>query len=256
MEKRLLIITYAVQEELDATDVLMTANQCKKKWFDRRLGCLDRLKVRLDRRHYDKDVVLVETGIGKVNAYSELESILEGAYWYAGTKTRVSVLNVGTAASMNANIGDVVTCSRFIDRDLAKIGYGYKGDYTIYTIDGKPRFLSEMEDRIDELDGADKYIFGYSCNSGDSFVTDPEEAYQMRDGWTAVCDMEGFAQARAVEESGHLFNSPVEFRCIKYITDKIGEDNSLESWEEELPAARMCLTGVVKKAVEDFYSYK
>lgn len=250
MEKRLLIITYAVQEELDATDVLMTANQCKKKWFDRRLGCLDRLKVRLDRRHYDKDVVLVETGIGKVNAYSELESILEGAYWYAGTKTRVSVLNVGTAASMNANIGDVVTCSRFIDRDLAKIGYGSIDDYTLY-LDSRNAVVPSS--RIAQTN---EYPCRFSCNSGDTFVTNPEDAHQMRDGWTAVCDMEGFAQARAVEESGHLFNNPVEFRCIKYITDKIGEDNSLESWEEELPAARMCLTGVVKKAVEDFYSYK
>ncbi len=256
MDKHILIITYAVSDELDETEVIRSINENKKKWFKSKLGFFDRLKVRLNRRFFENEVILVETGIGKVNSYSELYTILEGACEYTGQNVHLYVLNLGTAASMNLGIGEVVECGRFIDRDLIRLGYGYKGDYTIYTIDGKPRFLSEMEDRIDELDGADKYIFGYSCNSGDSFVTDPEEAYQMRDGWTAVCDMEGFAQARAVADASNMFNHPIKFRCIKYITDKIGEDNSIEGWQEELPAARAMLTQTAKDAIKSFYSKK
>lgn len=255
MSKQILVITYAVPEELEVGKVLEVVNEQKRNWIENRIDWFKRLKVKMNRRYYDKEVVLVETGIGKVNSYKELKMIVDLAADYLGRDTEITVLNLGTAASMNEGIGSVVECNRFIDRDLIRIGYGDNGDYTIYTVDGTPRFLSEMDDRPDN-DLGGKFSFGYSCNSGDTFVTNPEEAHQMRDGWTAVCDMEGFSQAKLISESLYKFSEPIKFHCIKYITDKIGEDNTVEGWKEELPAACISLTKTAMEYIRDFYNSK
>ena len=249
---RVLLVTFAVPEELDTAKVYDAIRKCRNG-ENRKESKITRLSDRIFSLRKTNEVVVVSTGIGKLDSYIKLKDAIATVLDKFGKDTRLTVLNVGTAASIGAPVGTVCECGRFIERDLIRVGYGKLDDYTIYTVDGTPRFLSEMDDRPDECLGDQGYMFGYSCNSGDSFVTDAEKAHQMRDGWTAVCDMEAFSQARIVSESKGMFLHPVEFRCVKYITDKIDGENSIETWEEELPAARMELTRQTISSVQDFF---
>lgn len=231
--KKILIITYALNDEVDILSLEKTKDECEKNW-------LDRLKPirRFIQKHSllkDREVVFCETGVGKVNSYSTLKIVLETTKRYIERysdleETEITVLNIGTAASVNEEPGIVVWPSRYIDRDLVKIGGKYleKSEYWI---------------------GAETGNKEYSCNSGDTFVTDPEGAYQMRDGFTAICDMEAFQQARLCMAYP---KKPIDFICVKFITDKIG-DNSMKDWEEMLEEARNELTNIASWYICDTY---
>jgi adenosylhomocysteine nucleosidase len=179
----------------------------------------------------ENEVVFCRTGVGKVNSYKHLKKILDITKDYVGDQEyEITVLNIGTAASVNEKPGTVVWPSRYIDRDLVRIGDKYleKSEYWI---------------------GAETGNKEYSCNSGDTFVTNPEEAYQIRDGFTAVCDMEAFQQARLCMAYP---KKPINFVCAKFITDKIG-DNSVKDWEDMLGEARKALTYIASRYICDTY---
>lgn len=228
--RKILVITYALDDEVDILTLEHIKDQCQEKW----LNGLRPLK-RFFQKHTnikDREVVFVRTGVGKVNSYKMLKMVFDITMKYTGGNAEVTVLNIGTAASLFEEPGVVVNPSRFIDRDLVKIGGEYldKSEYWVGpdTVEGN---------RV------------YSCNSGDTFVTNAEDAYQMRDGFTAVCDMEAFQQAALCSK---FKGFPVEFHCWKFITDKIGE-NSLGNWKEMLPEACNTLTSIAMDFVEDLY---
>ena len=245
--KEVLIITYAVPEELEVDELREVIESQKKNWF----CSLPRWRQWLLNRFvkmYDREVVLIETGIGKINAFTAVDGTLKTIRKFV-SNVKITVVNLGTAASINVGIGNIVECTRFVDRDLANLHYfDSPDDYTLYTQNNSLEF---SESRLNELDN---WTPKYSCNSGDSFVTDPEQAYQIRDGWTAVCDMEGYATALAVIHNSYDFPEPIKFKSHKYITDVIGEDNNIEGWEEELPAARLELTCLAQEYIRDFYN--
>ena len=69
----------------------------------------------------------------------------------------------------------------------------------------------------------------YECGTGDSFVLKAEDLT------SDVCDMEAFAIATVCEYY------KVPFVAIKYVSDKVGENN-LKMWEETLANARSGLS--------------
>lgn len=125
------------------------------------------------------------------------------------------VLNVGTAGTLNHEVGDIFVCHRFIDRDMEKIEL--------------PKVCSDIT--FSEKVGVqiiDNYERVGVCNTGDSFVT--KVANLNGD----VVDMEAFAQAQVCKELN------VNFVSVKYITDVIGQ-NSGEIWLNKLHDAREAL---------------
>lgn len=228
--KKILVITYALDDEVDILTLEHIKDECQEKW----LNGLRPLK-RFFQNHTnikDREVVFVRTGVGKVASYQMLRMVFDLTKKYTGGDAEVTVLNIGTAASVLEDPGILVNPSRFIDRDLIKIGGGY---------------IDKIEYQIgpDTAEGNR----AYSCNSGDTFVTCEGDAWQMDDGFVAVCDMEAFQQALLCD----LYNGfTVEFHCWKFITDKIGE-NSLGNWKEMLPEAREELTVIAMDFIEDFY---
>lgn len=248
--REILIITYAVPEEVDVLSLQSCIDEQQKYWFENHSTWLERWwHERFRLNQFDRECILLETGVGKVNAATALQFMLNQIEQECGTDVEVSVLNLGTAASVHVPIGEVVECSRFVDRDLIQIPYGDSGEKIICLSDGYP----EMYSLLQELVG-DNHPTRYSCNSGDSFVTNPDEAYQMRDGYTAVCDMEAFAEAKVLVTEGWKFSGGgTRFRSVKYITDQINEDNSVEAWQEELPAAHLELTRAGQEAIREFF---
>ena len=151
----------------------------------------------------------LRTGIGKVkSAFYLAEAIAHGQ--------PDLVVNVGTAGSVSRQVGDVLVCRHFVDRDMQK--------------------LSDlgMEWQIDsaELLAQKGYCLHWpdngTCNTGDSFLTDE------RDVSGDVVDMEAFALASVCKNEG------IDFVAVKYITDIIGQ-NSVKHWNEKLICANAAL---------------
>ena len=125
------------------------------------------------------------------------------------------VLGVGTAGTVRHRVGDVVTCARFLDRDLrliADLGVPWELDFT-----------GSME--TFRVEGA-----ALGCvSSGDTFQLKPpaHDAPTEAD----VYDMEAYGSAQACRLLG------IPFLAVKYVTDIIGQ-NSIQHWEDNLRNAR------------------
>jgi len=158
------------------------------------------------------EVIYVETGMGKVNAAMKtMRAICE----YHPDM----VINFGSAGTLNHNVGDIIVCNKFIDRDLRKV-----------TLDG---VVSEIE--FEKFEKFSNSTWGV-CNTGDSFITSGAEIEGD------VIDMESYAIADVCREMG------VPFFAVKYVTDVVGQ-NSSEEWFAKLADARLGLTAFFNENV-------
>ena len=156
------------------------------------------------------DITFLKTGMGKVlSAFNLTKALCNDSYEL--------VLNVGTAGTLNHEVGDIFVCHRFVDRDMEKI--------ELPEVCSDISFAEKVG--VDIIDAYDKIGV---CNTGDSFVT--KAAHFNGD----VVDMEAFAQAMVCKEMN------VDFVSVKYITDIIGQ-NSGEIWLDKLRDAREALKG-------------
>lgn len=148
----------------------------------------------------------IRTGVGKVKSAYYVSEVLNQA------KPDL-VINVGTAGSIDCQVGDILVCRHFIDRDMQKLAdMGLE-----YEIDSSA-LLAEK--------GYCMHWAGEGiCNTGDTFLT------ELSDVKGDVVDMEAFAQAFVCRAKN------VPFIAAKYVTDIIGQ-NSVKHWEDKLADAR------------------
>ena len=148
----------------------------------------------------------IRTGVGKVKSAYYVSEVLNQA------KPDL-VINVGTAGSIDCQVGDILVCRHFIDRDMQKLAdMGLE-----YEIDSSA-LLAEK--------GYCMHWAGEGiCNTGDTFLT------ELSDVKGDVVDMEAFAQACVCRAKN------VPFIAVKYVTDIIGQ-NSVKHWEDKLADAR------------------
>ena len=166
------------------------------------------------------EVIYVETGMGKVNAAMKtMRAICE----YHPDM----VINYGSAGTLNHNIGDIIVCNRFIDRDLRKVTLNGVVSEITFGTDAARHVLTEQR-----LTERAKVLWG-TCNTGDSFITSGADIEGD------VIDMESYAMADVCREMG------IPFVSVKYVTDVVGQ-NSVESWQEKLADARKGLTEFFK----------
>lgn len=140
------------------------------------------------------------TGIGKVNAAYELSK----AILY---KRPSLIVNLGSAGSNEFQKGDVVCCTRFVQRDMDVRGLGYAQYET--PLSGLPPVLEYGL----AMDGLPESI----CGTGDTF--------EMAHAATLynVIDMEAYALALiAMKEN-------IPFLCLKYISDG-ADGNAAGDW--------------------------
>tara|TARA_R100000030_G_scaffold90589_1_gene75283 strand:- start:1167 stop:1889 length:723 start_codon:yes stop_codon:yes gene_type:complete len=150
------------------------------------------------------------TGVGKVNATLKLTRKFGKLGSYIPYDL---VINYGTAGSQHWEYskGDLVDCTRFIQRDMDVSPLGFKLGQTPFEEDIPTIIQSDSE-----FNPIGKNVL---CGSGDSFVQDETIG--------DVVDMEAYALAKVCK----LYDVP--FISFKYISDDANGDAS-EDWEENV----------------------
>ena len=152
------------------------------------------------------------TGIGKVSATYALVKHLQ--------QTKPSlIVNLGSAGSSQFKRGEVICCSKFIQRDMDVRGLGFEQYETPFS-----NLPSLLEYGI-MLPGLPQGI----CGSGDTF-----EMNHFCNDYNVI-DMEGYALAlTAMKEN-------IPFLCLKYISD--GADGlAAEDWSVNVHKAAKAFT--------------
>lgn len=140
------------------------------------------------------------TGIGKVNAAYELTKAIQH-------KKPSLIVNLGSAGSNYFQKGDVICCTKFVQRDMDVRGLGYAQYETPFSD------LPVILEYGLAMDGLQTGI----CGTGDSFeMGHAEKIYN-------IVDMEAYAIAMiALKEN-------IPFLCLKYISDG-ADDNAADDW--------------------------
>jgi len=134
------------------------------------------------------------TGVGKINATYNLTKIIDKF------KPK-EIINYGTAGAIDKKLNGIIECTKFYQRDMdvSKL-MNLKIGQTPF-------------DDINEIIISEK---GYSCGSGDNFVTGKIPIK------VDVVDMEAYAIAKVCK----LEN--INFRCFKFISDNADESAGLD----------------------------
>ena len=132
------------------------------------------------------------TGVGKINATYNLTKIIN-------KYKPKEVINYGTAGALNKELDGIIECTKFYQRDMDATGL---------------MNLKIGQTPFDDINEVINSKIGYSCGSGDSFVTDKIPIK------VDVVDMEAYALAKVCK----LEN--INFRCFKFISDKANESAS------------------------------
>ncbi len=147
------------------------------------------------------------TGIGKVNAAMELTKEIH--------RNRPKlIVNLGSAGSKSFHKGEVVCCTKFIQRDMDVRGLGFSLYET--PLSGIPPVLEYGLQKYNLPEGI--------CGSGDSFeMNHSETAYN-------IVDMEAYPLALiAMKEN-------IPFLCLKYISDDAGSE-AADDWTVQVHLA-------------------
>lgn len=131
-------------------------------------------------------------GVGKINAAITAAKLIEQY------KPAV-VYNFGTVGGITVEQAGLYEMKNFVERDKSGCPVSLE-----VVVKPEPNLISFGE--------------GYTCSTGDDFVTDPNLEIPAD-----VVDMEAYAIAKACKRAG------VEFRCFKYVSDSADGD-SPETW--------------------------
>jgi adenosylhomocysteine nucleosidase len=157
-------------------------------------------------------VDVLYTGIGKVNAAIALTRRF--ARFRREGQGPPLVVNFGTAGGITVPPRTLVSCRRFVDRDMDVTPLGFALGVT--PLDELPPTL-EFPMRFPELPEA-------ICGTGDSFAT---RAQQVA---CDVVDMEAYALAKACRIEG------ADFASAKYVSDG-ADEKAAEHWRENVAGA-------------------
>lgn len=147
------------------------------------------------------------TGIGKVNAAIELTKEIH-------TRKPKLIVNLGSAGSKNFSKGEVVCCTKFIQRDMDVRGLGFHLYET--PLSGIPPVLEYGLKMNNLKEGI--------CGSGDSFEMNHAETDYN------IVDMEAYPLALIAKKEN------IPFLCLKYISDDAGSD-AADDWSVQVHLA-------------------
>lgn len=178
-----------------------------------------------------KDVVVVRSGIGKVNAAVCTQILIDNYEIEA-------VINTGIAGSLKneINIGDVVLSTDVLhhDMDATNFGYGYGVVPRMEesTFKGNEELLEKARQaskKVDENVG----VFAGRIVSGDQFIADKAKKEWILEQFDGYCtEMEG----AAIGHTAYL--NQVPFLVIRAISDKADDSASMDYTEFEAKAIK------------------
>ena len=168
-----------------------------------------------------KEVVVVRSGIGKVNA-AMCTQILADIYGVTG------VVNTGIAGSLKAeiDIGDIVLSSDALQHDMDATGFGYEPGQIprVETLafkadEGLINLAEECCSRVNP----DIHTFVGRVVTGDQFISDKEKKKWLTDTFGGYCtEMEGAAIAQA------CYLNSIPFLIVRAISDKADDSASVD----------------------------
>ena len=151
---------------------------------------------------------ILYTGVGKINAAISLTK-------YISENNQIkNVINYGTAGSTKKEVGTLVDCTMFIQRDMDVSGLGFD------------KYMTPFDKKIPAI--IDYSSFKYNpiktfsiCATGDSFINDG--SIHVGD----VVDMEAYALAKVC----YVFKK--NFISFKYISDG-ANNNAIKDWSKNI----------------------
>ena len=177
----------------------------------------------------NKNIVLVESGVGKVNAARTTQVLIDNYKIDA-------VINVGSAGSANQalQIGDIVIGKTLVQHDFDITAFGHPKGYISNVgekIKSDENLIKSMEQTIENLKNKEFKIKIGTIASGDIFCTEPRMKEKIRDKFNAdAIEMEGAAIAQVCK----LDNMPI--LVIRSISDSPNGNNNI-TFEQYLETA-------------------
>ena len=179
------------------------SKQLEKKFL---LVCALEVETQGQLDNYD----VLYTGVGKVNATLKLTQKFGK---YGSYIPYDLVINYGTAGSRKYKKGELVDCTKFIQRDMDVTGLGFQRGETPF--EKQPPLVIETESLFNPIGK------NATCGSGDSFVEDRSQYYGE------VVDMEAYALSKV------CYHYQIPFISFKYISDG-ADDNANDDWDENV----------------------
>ncbi|MFD2046149.1 5'-methylthioadenosine/S-adenosylhomocysteine nucleosidase [Ornithinibacillus salinisoli] len=176
---------------------------------------------------YDKDIVLLKSGIGKVNAAMATTILLE-------RYTPSRIINTGSAGGFSnvLEVGDIVISNRVVHHDVDVTAF----DYVYGQVPGMPAAFEADQALIDKAMNAVSELEVQAQEgiiaTGDSFMDDPERVKFVREKFPEMIAAE--MEAAAVAQVCHQYDIP--FVVIRALSDIAGKESSV-SFEEFLDMA-------------------
>ena len=166
----------------------------------------------------DKDVIFVQSGIGKVNAAITATLLIE--------KFEVNeVIFSGVAGSLDEKlkVGDVVIGRDIVQHDVDATAFGYKMGQIPQMKEWAFESDKELIEKTGNISDFAHHIFYGRILTGDQFVSKKDLKIQLGKDFEALCvDMESGAVAQVCTRLG------VKFLIIRSISDSITDESGME----------------------------
>ncbi|TDL34468.1 5'-methylthioadenosine/S-adenosylhomocysteine nucleosidase [Jeotgalibacillus sp. S-D1] len=191
-------------------------------------------------RMNDSEVVLVKSGIGKVNAAMTTTILLE-------RYQPDLIINTGSAGGFEAslNVGDVVISTevRHHDVDVTAFGYEYgQVPQLPAAFTAHPLLREIAEQQAASIEGIQ--IVSGLIATGDSFMNDPERVAALTDKFTNLQALE--MEAAAIAQVAHQYGTP--FVIIRSLSDIAGKESDI-SFDQYLEKAAVNSANLVMDIV-------
>lgn len=187
---------------------------------------------------HEKEIILLKSGIGKVNAAMSTTILLE--------KYKPDfVINTGSAGGSNPslNVGDIVisTVVRHHDVDVTVFGYEYgQVPQLPAAFPADEGLIQTAEDAAQAIEGI-QIVKGLIA-SGDYFMNDPEKMKFLRTKFENLQAVE--MEAAAIAQVAYQFKVP--FVIIRSLSDTAGKESNITFDQFLETAARHSATLVMK----------
>ena len=206
-------IIFAMKEELDEF-IKLVNNIKEEKIYD-----LTFYKCNL----FNKELVLVESGVGKVNAARATQILID-------KMNPKYIFNVGVAGSISGSVDvmDIVVSDKLVQHDFDITGFdhekGYIPNVGIYM--DADKYLLDITKSVN----IDTKVHIGTIASGDIFITDKNMSTKINNKFNALCvEMEGASIAQVCTLSS------VPYLVIRSISDSPNQnDNNKITYEEFL----------------------
>lgn len=188
-----------------------------------------------------QEIVLLKSGIGKVNAAMSTTILLQHF------KPEL-VINTGSAGGFDKDleVGSIVISDEVRHHDVDVTAFGYEMGQVPQmpaAFQSNPELMELAEKAVSELEDL-PYAIGLIA-TGDSFMNDPERVESVRSHFPEMKAAE--MEAAAVAQVCYQFDTA--FVVIRALSDIAGKESSV-SFDEFLPKAAEHSTKIVLRVVE------